>query len=109
MLARCLDSLFHDVSAWSRPSSGANASQCKAGQANNLLRSSGEAPFSFSPLYKELIGLIVPWILGLIIPRTEKGVEWIGSTPPGVLCLIITRMEEGFAQLELALCRKKGC
>ena len=46
MLARCLDSLFHDVSAWSKPS------QCRAGQANDLLWSSGGAPFSFSPLYK---------------------------------------------------------
>ena len=83
MLARCLDSLFHDVLARSKSSSGVNASQCKAGQANDLLRSSGEAPFSFSPLYKGFIGLIIPGILDLIIPRTEKGVELIGSTPQG--------------------------
>ena len=37
MLARCLDSLFHDISAWSKPSSGVNTSQCKAGQADDLL------------------------------------------------------------------------
>ena len=81
MLARCLDSLFHDVSACSKPSSGVNASQCKAGQSNDLILSSGEAPFLVSPLYKELNGFIIPGVLGLIIPRTEKGVESIGSTP----------------------------
>ena len=52
MLARCLDSVFHDVSAWSKPSSGVSASQYMAGQANDLLRSSGGAPFSFSLLSK---------------------------------------------------------
>ena len=107
MLARCLDSLFHNFSAWSKPSSGVNASQCKAGQANDLLRSSGEAHFSFSPFYKELIGLIVQAILGLIIPKTGKEVELIGSTPPGALGLIIPRKEEGFVQIGLALGQNK--
>ena len=89
------------------------------------------APFSFSPLYKELIGLVIPRVLGLTIPRTEKGVELIGSTtpealgliipiprmekgveligstPPGVLGLIIRRMEKGVAQIGLALCQKR--
>ena len=37
VLARCLDSLVHDVSAWSKPS-GVSASQCRAGQTNDLLR-----------------------------------------------------------------------
>ena len=78
MLARCLDGLFHNVSAWSKPSSGVNTSQCRAGQANDLLRSSGEAHFLFPPYIKELIGLIIPGVLGLIIPRAQKGVELIG-------------------------------
>ena len=82
VLARSLGSLFHNVLAWSKPSSAVNASQCRAGQANDLLWSSGEAPFLFSPLKKELTGLIIPGVLGLIIPRAEKGVELISSTHP---------------------------
>ena len=77
-----MDSLFHNISAWSKPSLGINASQCRAGQANDLLRSLDEAPLSFSLLYKELIGLIIPGVLGLIVPRAEKGVAQIGL----VLC-----------------------
>ena len=90
-------------------------------------------PSHFFHYIKELIGLIISRVLGLIIPRAEKGVELvgstppppgamdlviprmdtgvelIGSTPPGVLGLFIPRMEKEIAQIGLALFQKKIC
>ena len=82
MLAKCLDSLFHNISAWSKPSSGVSASQCMAGQANDLLRSSGGAPFSFSPLYKGVDWVNYPKGTGFNYPKSREGsgVDWFN--PP---------------------------